>query len=241
MNNEIPTSVFFDLDDTLYEYLPCHQAGLKAAITLMSNKLNISKPEAESIYENGRRLVKARLGETASSHSRLLYFREGLISKGLGKESTVCLDFENRYWTYFLFEMKVKDGLINLISSLKYAKVPTFLVTDLTDQVQLRKLVKLNLEEAFDEIISSELAGGDKVTEKPFQILFNLLDPKILERPIFIGDSIQDFPNFNNIVDYPINPTVRNFCFSKASNYTMKIEKVKNFQEIESKIFVANE
>ena len=123
MNNEIPTSVFFDLDDTLYEYLPCHQAGLKAAITLMSNKLNISKPEAESIYENGRRLVKARLGETASSHSRLLYFREGLISKGLGKESTVCLDFENRYWTYFLFEMKVKDGLINLISSLKYAKV----------------------------------------------------------------------------------------------------------------------
>jgi phosphoglycolate phosphatase-like HAD superfamily hydrolase len=137
--------------------------------------------------------------------------------------------------------MKVKDGVRNLISSLKYAKVPTFLVTDLTDQVQLRKLVKLNLEEAFDEIISSELAGGDKVTDKPFQILFNLLDPKILERPIFIGDSIQDFPNFNNIVDYPINSKVRNFCFSKTSNYSMKIEKVKNFREIESKIFVANE
>jgi hypothetical protein len=68
-----------------------------------------------------------------------------------------------------------------------------------------------------------------------------LLDPKILERPIFIGDSIQDFPNFKNIVGYPINPTARNFCFSKTHNYPMKIEKVKNFQELESKIFAANE
>jgi FMN phosphatase YigB (HAD superfamily) len=241
MNNKLPTSVFFDLDDTLYEYLPCHQEGLKAAITLMSNKLNISKKEAELIYENGRKQVKARLGETASSHSRLLYFREGLISNGLGRESTLCLDFENRYWTNFLFKMKIKDGVKNLVSSLKYAKIPIFLVTDLTDQIQLRKIIRLNLEDTFNEIISSELSGGDKVTKRPFEILFNSLSPEILDRPVFIGDSIQDFPNLNNFVNYHVSAIVKNFCFSSIGSSHIKIEKVKNFQEIESKIFVANE
>jgi putative hydrolase of the HAD superfamily len=241
MNRGLPTSVFFDLDDTLYEYLPCHRAGLSAAVTLMSSKLNISKREAEAIYENGRRQVKSRLGETASSHSRLLYFREGLISIGLGRESTVCLDFENRYWTHFLFEMKIRDGAKNLISSLKYAKIPIFLVTDLTDQIQLRKIVRLKLEETFDEIISSELSGADKVTGKPFEILFNALAPKILDIPIFIGDSIQDFPNLKNFVNPQKSIMVKNFCFSRIEGSHTKIEKVKNFQEIESQIFETNE
>ena len=240
MNRELPTSVFFDLDDTLYEYSPCHKAGLKAATTLMSNKLNISKKDAELIYENGRKQVKARLGETASSHSRLLYFREGLILSGLGREATLCLDFENRYWTYFLFEMKLRDGTTNLISSLKYARIPIFLVTDLTDQIQLRKIVRLKLEETFDEIISSELSGGDKITNKPFEIIFNSIDREILDRPIFIGDSIQDFPNLKNFVNFKRATRITNFCFSAIVDAQMKIEKVKSFQEIESKIFDAN-
>jgi putative hydrolase of the HAD superfamily len=137
--------------------------------------------------------------------------------------------------------MKIKDGVRNLISSLKYAKIPIFLVTDLTDQIQLRKIVRLKLEDTFDEIISSELSGGDKVTNKPFEILFNSLAPEILDRPIFIGDSIQDFPNLKNFVNYQGSTTEKNFCFSSVGNSHMKIEKVKDFQEIESKIFVANE
>jgi FMN phosphatase YigB (HAD superfamily) len=241
MNSELPTSVFFDLDDTLYEYLPCHQAGLSAAIALMSSKLNISKKEAVIIYENGRRQVKSRLGETASSHSRLLYFRMGLISSGLGRESTMCLDFENRYWTHFLFEMKIREGVNNLISSLKYAKIPIFLVTDLTDQIQLKKIIRLNLEECFDEIISSELSGGDKVTGKPFETLFYSIAPETLDRPIFIGDSVQDFPNLTNFAKCKKPIVVKNFCFSRIRDTHIKIEKVKNFQEIESKIFEANE
>jgi len=240
MNKELPTSVFFDLDDTLYEYSPCHQAGLKAATILISNKLNISKKDAELVYKNGRKQVKARLGKTASSHSRLLYFREGLILSGLGREATLCLDFENRYWTHFLFEMKIKDGATNLISSLKYAKIPIFLVTDLTDQIQLRKIVRLKLEETFDEVISSELSGGDKLTNKPFEIIFNSLDREILDRPIFIGDSIQDFPSLKNLAHFKMPTRITNFCFSSIEDAHMKIEKVKSFQEIESKIFDAS-
>jgi putative hydrolase of the HAD superfamily len=237
MINALPTSVFFDLDDTLYEYLPCHKAGLESAYSLMVRKLNISKKEAEGIYEKGRNLVKARLGQTASSHNRLLYFREGLISAGLGKESTLCLDFESRYWSHFLLEMKIRTGVRNLIGSLKFAKIPMFLVTDLTDQIQLRKILKLNLENTFDEIISSELAGGDKVTNKPFEILFASLNPEILSRTIFIGDSIQDFPN----LDSHINPgkplATKHFCFKSMRTVGSDIEKVKSFEEIESKIF----
>jgi FMN phosphatase YigB (HAD superfamily) len=237
MINALPTSVFFDLDDTLYEYLPCHKAGLESAYSLMVRKLNISKKEAEVIYEKGRNLVKARLGQTASSHNRLLYFREGLISAGLGKESTLCLDFESRYWSHFLLEMKIRTGVRNLIGSLKFAKIPMFLVTDLTDQIQLRKILKLNLENTFDEIISSELAGGDKVTNKPFEILFASLNPEILSRAIFIGDSIQDFPNLDIHINAGKPLATKHFCFKSMRNVGSDIEKVKSFEEIESKIF----
>jgi FMN phosphatase YigB (HAD superfamily) len=237
MINELPTSVFFDLDDTLYEYLPCHNAGLESVFPLMARKLNISKKEAEGIYEKGRNLVKARLGQTASSHNRLLYFREGLISAGLGKESTLCLDFESRYWSHFLLEMKIRTGVRNLIGSLKFAKIPMFLVTDLTDQIQLRKILKLNLENTFDEIISSELAGGDKVTNKPFEILFASLNPEILSRAIFIGDSIQDFPNLDIHINAGKPLATKHFCFKSMRNVGSDIEKVKSFEEIESKIF----
>jgi FMN phosphatase YigB (HAD superfamily) len=237
MTNELPTSIFFDLDDTLYEYLPCHKAGLESALSLMVRKLNISKKEAEVIYEKGRQLVKARLGQTASSHSRLLYFREGLNSTGLGRESTLCLDFESRYWSHFLLEMKIKPGVRNLIGSLKFAKIPLFLVTDLTDQIQLRKILKLNLEETFDEIISSELAGGDKITNKPFNILFASLNREILSRPVFIGDSIQDFPNLDILFNSVKPSAIKHFCFKSMKNLGTEIEKVKSFEEIESKIF----
>ena len=241
MSSELPTCVIFDLDDTLYEFFPCHQEGLKAAVKLMSSRLNISEKESELIYKNGRKQVKARLGETASSHSRLLYFRAGLISKGLGRESTLCLELEDRYWTHFIFNMKIKEGATNFISSLKYLKIPIFLITDLTDQIQLRKIIKLNLEETFDEVISSELSGGNKVTNKPFEVLFNLITPEILDRPIFIGDSIWDFPNLNNFLNTKNQSKVKNFCFSKVRSTQVLIEKVKNFQQIESRIFMTND
>jgi hypothetical protein len=104
----------------------------------------------------------------------------------------------------------------------------------------LRKIIKLNLEETFDEVISSELSGGNKVTNKPFEVLFNLIPPEILDRPIFIGDSIWDFPNLNDFFSTKNHSNGKNFSFSKVRNNQVMIEKVKNFQEIESKIFINN-
>jgi putative hydrolase of the HAD superfamily len=233
MMNKLPTSVVLDLDDTLYEYLPCHKAGLSAVFQLMSQKLNITENEAENIYESGRNIIKDRLGPTASSHSRLLYFREGMISKGLGSQATLCFDFENSYWNFFMFEMKIREGARNFLSRLRSENIPIYLVTDLTDQIQLKKIIKLNLETSFTEIISSELAGGDKITKKPFEFLFRLLSPEILGRPIFIGDSIQDFPHPHLLN----NSAIKYFSFSKNINVDFDFNKVINFHDIESLIF----
>jgi FMN phosphatase YigB (HAD superfamily) len=234
MINKLPTSVFLDLDDTLYEYLPCHKAGLNAAFELMSQKLNITETEAENIYESGRNIIKERLGPTASSHNRLLYFREGMISKGLGSQATVCLDFENIYWNFYMFEMKIREGARNFMSTLRSENIPIYLVTDLTDQIQLKKIIKLNLETTFTEIISSEIAGGDKITKKPFEFLFNLISPEILERPIFIGDSIQDFPHPHSLN----NSMIKHFSFSRNIKVDFDIKKVLNFHDINSLIFI---
>jgi FMN phosphatase YigB (HAD superfamily) len=233
MSKKLPTSVFLDLDNTLYEYSPCHQAGLGAALEMMAQKLRISVKEAENIYENGRSSIKSRLGQTASSHSRLLYFRQGLILEGMGSQATLCYDFENTYWNFFLFEMKLKEGARNFIGTLKFENIPIFLLTDLTDNIQLRKIIKLELENTFSEIISSELAGGDKITKKPFEYLFSLLPPELLERPVFIGDSIQDSPHLKNLEV----ATPETFIFTRNFKADSGTKKVKNFHEIESLIF----
>jgi FMN phosphatase YigB (HAD superfamily) len=233
MNKKLPTSVFLDLDDTLYFYRPCHEAGLKAAFELMVKELRITQSEAKGIYETGRKHIKRRLGLSASGHSRLLYFREGLILKGMGSQATLCYGFEATYWNFFMEQMALKKGVRKFMDTLKAEKIPIFMVTDLTDQIQLRKLIALKLENIFDEVISSELAGGDKLTMKPFELLLSLIPIEILERPIFIGDSIQDFPQLNNID----KSKLKSFSFSDTSEFGPKIQNVKSFYEIQTIIF----
>jgi putative hydrolase of the HAD superfamily len=56
--------------------------------------------------------------------------------------------------------------------------IPTAIVTDLTAQIQFRKVVYFGLDQYFDYIVTSEEAGFDKPHEAPFQIALEKMRPK---------------------------------------------------------------
>ena len=61
---------------------------------------------------------------------------------------------------------------------LRLLGIPTAIVTDLTAQIQFRKVVYFGLDQYFDCIVTSEEAGFDKPHEAPFKIALQKMRPK---------------------------------------------------------------
>jgi putative hydrolase of the HAD superfamily len=57
-----------------------------------------------------------------------------------------------------------------LLDDLRRLGIPTAIVTDLTAQIQFRKVVYFGLDHYFDYIITSEEAGHDKPHQAPFKL-----------------------------------------------------------------------
>jgi len=173
-----PHAVLFDTDNTLYPYDPAHAAATNAVATKAMQMFSIGRDQFESALERARSEVKQRLKHTASSHSRLLYFQRMLELLGLGSQVLLALDLEQTYWRTFLTNAELFDGLKEFLDELRLAGIPTAIVTDLTAQIQFRKIVYFGLDQYFDHIVTSEEAGFDKPNEAPFRIAVEKMQPK---------------------------------------------------------------
>ena len=189
-NLSLPDAVLFDTDNTLYEYQPCHEAGLSAVLNKSSNLFNIDNNSFKKSLEKVKKSIKSRLGPTASSHSRLLYFQGVLEDLGLGSQVLTALDLEQTYWREFLNSALLFDGVIDLLDDLKYLNIPTAVVTDLTAQIQFRKIFYFKLHNHFNYIVSSEEAGFDKPNPKPFLLALKKIKPKG-KNIWMIGDNLE--------------------------------------------------
>ena len=139
------------------------------------NILGISQKEFEKAYEVARKEIKLQLGGTASSHSRLLYFQKTIETLGLRTRILVTLDLEQTYWRTFLTNAKLFSYVREFILELKSDGVLMANITDLTAQIQFRKMVYFGLDEHFDYVVTSEEAGHDKPDPRPFQIALDKL------------------------------------------------------------------
>jgi putative hydrolase of the HAD superfamily len=157
-----PRCIFLDLDGTLYPYEPAHQAGMEAAVGKAARRLGVSRRNVETAFAAARNEVKARLGATAASHSRLLYFSRGAELLGFRSQPLLALDLEQSYWWSFMTNMVLYDGVAHFLATARNAGITLCLVTDLTAQIQFRKLCFLELDAFFDYIVTSEESGMDK-------------------------------------------------------------------------------
>ncbi len=184
----IPRAVIFDTDNTLYPYDPAHKAAIKSVVKKAVSVFGVSEAEFTHAFKISRFEVKNRLGNTASSHSRLLYFQKTIEYLGMGTRILTTLDFEQTYWRTFLANARLFPGVLDFLQQLKNKGIKTANITDLTAQIQFRKMVYFGLDEYFDYVVTSEEVGHDKPNIQPFKMALNKLktDP---EDVWMIGDS----------------------------------------------------
>ena len=152
-------------------------AAQKAIRDKVTRTFSIEPDAFDNVFNEARNQVKARLKHTASSHSRLLYLQRMLEIMGLGSQVLLALDFEQTYWRTFLSNATLFDGVKELLDDIRLLGIPTAIVTDLTAQIQFRKVVYFGLDYYFDYIVTSEEAGFDKPHEAPFRIALEKMRP----------------------------------------------------------------
>lgn len=177
--------VLLDLDNTLYDYDTCHKPALKAGVEFLANKWNVSYDTVIGAYKEGRSQINKELHGLGASHSRLLYFQR--ISEILGfSASRPALEAEQVYWDEYFVHMKFRPGASEFLDAI--AEIPIAIVTDLTAQVQFRKLVHLELDSRIAAVVTSEESGAEKPDERIFHLALKKLKLKPNEVCV-IGDN----------------------------------------------------
>ena len=185
-----PELAIFDLDNTLYDYEIANASGQAALNDFLCRHLGRTDIEISRLLEKSRLRVKDRLGSTASSHSRLLYIRDLLVQLNVHTNAAFALECEQVFWREYLKKTQLFPGVEELFSVLRLAKTRLVLVTDLSSQIQLRKLAWLGLDKTFEVIVTSEEAGGDKKTGLPEAFLRELVSP--VDETWSVGDQDWD-------------------------------------------------
>ncbi|MAV94055.1 MAG: hydrolase [Euryarchaeota archaeon] len=175
---KLPNAILFDTDNTLYSYNEANEAAIIAVRKKTKQMLSISTSEFDEAYDNARSSVKSMLGSTASSHSRLLYIQRMLEHMGLGSQVLLSLDLEQTYWRSFLANANLFNGVKELLDDIRIAGIPTAIVTDLTAQIQFRKIIYFGLDSYFDHIVTSEETGADKPNESMFKLSLEKMKPE---------------------------------------------------------------
>ncbi len=179
--------ILIDLDNTLYEYDPCHEEAMKTVHAKHHAPKGISYEDFISSYDSAKKKVKSRIPGHGASHSRLLYFQQ-LTEQRYGKTDIVeAINSDQTYWKAYHAAVKLREDAVSFLRTCKEKGIPICLITDLTASVQFHKIVAIGAEGLFDLIVTSEEAG----VEKPDGAIFALALEKLGLPPedvIMIGD-----------------------------------------------------
>lgn len=181
--------IIFDLDDTLYDARSCYQAGQNELAQFSANRFGLSTEEFNVLFSEANKAVKRQLGNVASSHNRLLYIQHFLENI---RENPACLALEmyEIYWRTVLKNMKLFPYVLPLFQLLKDSGLRIAILSDLTAQIQHRKIKALGIEKFVDVLVTSEEVGEEKPSRKMFDCVIAKLNLKP-EELLMIGDSLE--------------------------------------------------
>lgn len=182
-------TVLLDLDNTCYQYDPCHKVALQnlqqAIENITGHILNFDEK-----YKEAQQQVKRRIPTSASSHSRILYIQAffEIIDRKDGHIHAPLL--EKLYWDTFLKTMKKVPGLDDFLAICQKSDKTVVVVSDLTTAIQCQKLLTLNIAKSIDFLVTAEEVGADKPDHKPFLVALEKANGKP-ESSIVIGDNYE--------------------------------------------------
>ncbi len=184
-------AILLDLDDTLYAYSPCHQAGLDAFSATWEN-LNLGdQEEALKYYHVARKEIHATLKGSAASHHRLLYVQRALEKRLDHLDVKKTLKLYDAYWSAYLETMVLSTGAREWLEWLQSKKIPVVIVTNLVTEIQFEKICKLGIEGLIQFIVTSEESGHEKPHTDPFLLALKKLNIPIDPDVYVVGDSFR--------------------------------------------------
>ena len=233
-----PEVILFDTDNTLYEYSPANFAAEEAVFKKLKNLFGIERKKFFESYSIARKDVKKNLLNTASSHSRLLYFQRMIELLGYSSHLLLALDLEQTFWRTFLANAPLFPDVKETLLFLKSKNIPIGVVTDLTSHIQLRKLTYFGLEDIFDVVVTSEEVGLDKPYEKNFLLALEKINLKKNAYFWMVGDDpyadifgakrvgAVTFQKIHNNVKLGENECLPDFSFNKYSQFLQEIKLI---------------
>ena len=227
MKHKLPEAIVFDFDDTIYEYGAANRYAEAELLRFIRIETSLDAEQISNAYKEARIEVKKKLGDTGSSHSRILYINEMFRILHLNPRPSFLLKAEQIFWSKYMQQMKLRPGFQEFLATVRHLKIKLILVSDLTLQVQLKKLLALGLDSAFDEIYVSEELGGDKVTGIPIKHLKHRF--AVYKSIWFIGDKPHDF----------LEVSLENTFFIFGNDFSdvrESTQKISSFQELNKMI-----
>ncbi|MBT5022892.1 HAD-IA family hydrolase [Candidatus Woesearchaeota archaeon] len=226
-------AVLFDLDDTLYEYGPVHKQALKASYSILKKKIKIDWEKFYYLFNLSKSEIHRELSGTAASHNRVLYFQRLIEKTHSTVDPKVILDLYNTYWNTFLNNMVLRKGVIDVLKKLKQRGIKIAVVSDLTTNIQLRKIHKLGITKYVDVLVTSEEAGS----EKPHAIMFLLALNKLGISPheaIMVGDNeVADIEGANFVGLYTaLLSSKRSILRRKKEDFRKPSKIIKNISSV---------
>ena len=183
-------TLFVDLDDTLYPYPECNEAGKRAAWKEARELgYDLDREAFGALYHEARREVKRELVGTASAHERFLYFKRAIQIHTGTHSARDALALGETYWGTYVETMELFDGVEETLAELHDAGVEIAVVSNLTTRLPLEKIAHLGIEPYLDLVVTSEETGR----EKPSSVMFTLPLAQLDRRPseaVMVGNSV---------------------------------------------------
>ena len=207
--------IIIDLDNTIYNYDELHEKSLRESLKLLETKTN-NLCDLLEIYENISRIHKYEIKNTASSHNKGILFKYLLEKLNINLKKHI--ELYNKYWNVFYDNIKPFNGLINFLKWNKENNIKIGILTDYETEFQIKKLVKLNIIDFIDVIVTSEEVGIEKPSK---QMFYTILDKLELTKSdvIMIGD------NYEKDILGALNLNIYSYWFHKQNyNHIKYIE-----------------
>ena len=181
--------IFLDIDDTLYEYRPCHEAGFRALCSFVSETFSVSMERAEQYYQESRKEVGTRLHGQGASHSRLLY-SQGICERLNVSPAEFALQIERKYLDKFLVTIQLRPFVNEFLDTTIRKGCSLGVITDLTAGIQFEKIKRFGIQNKIHTIVTSEEAGAEKPDFRIYQLALEKLKAE-KSLSIMIGDSME--------------------------------------------------
>lgn len=182
-------AVIFDLDGTLYDYDTLDKEAFGQVQDLVLEQLGVSEEQSEEAFRRARQATKKNLGETATSHSRMLYFQKTLEYLDI-RPLYLALEMYEVYWGVFLQKMELYPGVKKFLDALHEKYIRVAICTDLLAHIQHRKLKALKMTDDVDCLVTSEEAGAEKPSAKIFELCLEKL--RLYPKEVcFVGDNFE--------------------------------------------------